>query len=97
MNYRIFIIKKSKTVEFKRKHPSYYEIQGQMYSTGSRRVDFVVWFGDEKPLLIITNHYDEQFMKTCFARLQYFYVGAILPEHFTKRVKRGLKLYLHGG
>ena len=30
-------------------------------------------------------------------KLEYFYIRAVLPEFFTKRVRRGYKLYLHGG
>ena len=98
LNDKKFFLKKNKTVELQRKHQYYYQIQGQMYCTGLKRVDLVVWFGDEEPQLILTNYYDEQFMeKYVLPTLQYFHVRAILSEFFTKYVKHGLKFYLNGG
>ena len=93
-----FFLKKNDTIELKRSHPYYYQIQGQIYCSGLKRVDLAVWFGDSEPLCIVTIHYDEKFMeKDVLPRLEYFYVRAVLPELFTKRVKRGYRLYLHGG
>ena len=41
--------------------------------------------------------YDEEFaLWYMLPRLHFFYCRAILPEFFTKRVKREFKLYLHG-
>ena len=69
-----------------------------MYCSGLKRVDLTVWFVDSEPLCIVTIHCDEKFMeKHVLPRLEYFYVRAVLPELFTKRVKRGYRLYLHGG
>ena len=68
-----FFLKKNDTIELKRSHPYYYQIQGQMYCSGLKRVDLAVWFGDSEPLCIMTIHYDEKFMeKHVLPRLEYF-------------------------
>jgi len=86
------------TIELKRSYPYYYQIQGQTYCSGLKRVDLAVWLGGSEPLCILTIHYDEIFMeKHVLPKLEYFYIRAVLPEFFTKRVRRGYKLYLHGG
>ena len=93
-----FFLKKGAAVSLKKSHAYYYQVQGQMYCTGLKKIDFVVWFGSEEPLFISTIHYDKQFMEHyVLPKLTYFFCRAVLPEFFTKRVKRGLKLYLHGG
>ena len=95
---KTFFLKKNDTIELKRIHPFYYQIQGQMYCSGVKREDLAVWFGDSEPLCIVTIHYDEKFMENhVLLRLEYFHVRAVLPELFTKHVKRGYRLYLHGG
>ena len=94
---KMLILKKNDTIDLKRSHPYYYQIQGQMYCSALKRVDPAVWFGGE-PLCSMTIHYDEKFMeKHVLPRLEHFYVRAVLPELFTKRVRRGYRLYLHGG
>ena len=69
-----------------------------MFCANLKRVDFVVWFGSDEPLFVETIWYDKDFvMDYMIPRLRYFYCSAVLPELFTKRVKKGLKLYLHDG
>ena len=83
-------------MELKKIHPYYYQIQGKMYCSGLKRLDIAVWQGDSEPLCILTIHYDEIFMeKHVLPKLEYFYIRAVLPEFFTKCVRRGYKLYLH--
>ena len=94
---KTFFLKKGKEVELRRNHPYFYQVQGQMYCTGLKRVDFVVWFGDKEPLFVSSIDYDEQFLESILPKLKYFYCRSVLPEQLTKRVERGLKLYLHGG
>ena len=85
-------------VELKKNHVYYYQIQGQMFCSGLRKVDLVVWFGDNQPLFIQSIIYDEHFdQNSILPQLNFFYRRAVLPEFFTKHSKRGLKLYLHGG
>ena len=74
-----FFLKKNDTIELKRSHPYYYQIQGQMYCSGLKRIDLAVWFGDSEPLCIVTIHCDEKFMeKHILPKLEYFYVRAVL-------------------
>ena len=69
-----------------------------MFCSGLKRVDVVVRFGDQEPLFIEQIEYDANFVKKfILPQLHHFYCKAVLPEYFTKRVKRGLPLYIHGG
>ncbi len=69
-----------------------------MFCADLKQVDFVVWLGSSEPLFVETIPYDKDFVTTyMLPRLRYFYCRAVLPELFTKRVKKGLKLYLHDG
>ena len=43
-------------VQLKRSHKYFYQIQGQLFCSGLK-VDFVVWFGDMKPLHVETVTY----------------------------------------
>ena len=61
-----------------------------MFCSGLKKTDLVVWFGDQDQEFVHSIVYDEQ-------QLKFFYCRAVLPEYFTRCVKRGLKLYLHGG
>ena len=54
-----FFLKKGKVVSLKRSHPYFYRIQGQMYSTGLKIIDLVVWFGSNEPLFIQSVPYDD--------------------------------------
>ena len=69
-----------------------------MFCSGLKRIDLVVWFGDDQPLFIETIKYIENFMQTSvLPQLKFFYCRAVLPEYHTRRVKRGEKLYSQGG
>ena len=94
-----FFLKRDKgEVKLKRSHKYYYQVQGQMFCADVMRTDFVVWFGDEEPLFVETIFYDEHFTsKFVLPQLKFFYCRAVLPEFFTRRVERGLLLYLQGG
>ncbi|XP_065056985.1 uncharacterized protein LOC135685107 [Rhopilema esculentum] len=85
-------------IKLKRQHPYYFQIQGQMFCSGLKTIDFVVWFGNSEPLFVETIWFDVDFVTSyMLPRLEFFYCRAVLPELFTKRIKQGLKLYLHGG
>ena len=95
---KFFLAKDGDNGMLKRRHPYYFQLQGQMLCAKLHRVDFVVWFGDAEPLFIESIQYDEDFtVNYLLPRLKYFFCRAVLPEFFTKRVKNGFKLYLHGG
>ena len=69
-----------------------------MFCSDFKKVDLVVWFGDDEPLYKETIRYDEEFMLNyALPRLEYFYCRAVLPEFFTNCVKNGFQLYLHDG
>ena len=69
-----------------------------MFCANFERVGFVVWFGGSEPLFVDSMPYDKELvLHYMLPRLQFFYQRVILPELFTKRVKRGYKLYFHGG
>ena len=69
-----------------------------MFCANLQRLDFVVWFGDGEQFFVETILYDEEFvLRFLLPRPNYFFCRAVLPEFFTKRVKNGLKLYLHDG
>ena len=78
-------------------HQYYYQVQGQMYVSCLQWVDFVVWFGADN-LYIQRIVFDKQWWhKEALPKLDYFYRLAFLPEVLTRRVKRGVRLYNHGG
>ena len=78
-----FFLKKGKVVSLKRSHPYFYQIRSQMYCTGLKRIDLVVWFGSYEPLFIQSVPYDDSFMDRCvLQKLKFFYCRAILPEFF---------------
>ena len=98
LDKRFFLMKKNEVVKLKRNSKYFFQIQGQMFCSGLKRIDLVVWFGDDHPLFIETVKYDENFMQTCvLPQLKFFYCRAVLPEYHTRRVQRGEKLYLQGG
>eukprot|EP00794_Sanderia_malayensis_P016367 gene16367-biopygen12059 len=95
---KFFLADSDGTIKLKRKHKYYYQVQGQMFCANLKRVDFVAWFGGSEPLFVDSITYDEDFvLEYMLPRLKFFYCRAILPEFFTRRVKHGFKLYLHGG
>ena len=94
----LFLKHTSEGVKLSRRHKYYFQVQGEMFCANLRRVDFVVWFGDNKPLFIESIFFDEDFvLNFILPRLKFFYYRAILPEFFTRRVQPGLKLYLQDG
>ena len=60
-------------------------------------VDMAVWLGDSEPLCVLTIHYEKFMEKHVLLKLEFLYIRAVLNEFFTKHVRLGYKLYLHGG
>ena len=81
----------------KKSHKYFYQIQGQMFCTQLKRVDFVIHFGKNVPLYVKTVTFDEHFWQQILPRIEFFFRRAVVPELFTRRVERGEKLYQHGG
>ena len=78
-------------------HKYYYQVQGQMYVCNLEWVDFVVWFGGNNIFIERIYFNKEWWHQTVLPRLDFFYKRAFLPEFFTRRIERGVKLYAHGG
>ncbi|XP_077867650.1 uncharacterized protein LOC144356967, partial [Saccoglossus kowalevskii] len=85
-------------IMLKRSHNYYIQVQGQMYAAGLQWVDFVVWFGEGCNIFVQRIKFNEDLWYSYFLpALNHFYFRAFLPEILTSRVKRGIKLYRHGG
>ena len=84
-------------IQLKRSHKYFYQIQGQMFSTQLKRVNFLVYFGKNVPLYDGTIKFDENFWEQILPRTEFFFRRAVFPELFTRRVQRGQKLYQHSG
>ncbi|CAN7950320.1 unnamed protein product [Ixodes pacificus] len=80
------------TVQLKREHAFYYQVQGQMMVTGHRWCDFVFWTNnttDANSTHIETVTLDEEFVgKELLPGLLYFAEHALFPEVITKRIQR---------
>lgn len=60
-------------------------------------IDFATWFGANK-LFIERIQYDKEWWyNTALPKIDFFYTRAILPEVFTRRVERVVRLHNHGG
>lgn len=75
----------------KTSHIYFYQVQGQMALCQRKYCDFVVWTLRGK--MIERIYFDPKFWSDCVEKINSFYVRFVLPEMFTDRVKRGLKLY----
>ena len=78
-------------------HKYYYQVQGQMYVCNLEWVDFVVWFGGNNVFIERIYFNKDWWYQTVLPRIDFFYKRAFLPEMFTRRIERGVKLYNHGG
>lgn len=81
----------------KKGHEYFYQIQGQMYVCNLPWVDFLVWFGNDAVTVQRVKFDSEWWYQEAMPTLMFFYKRAFLPEVFTRRVKRGIPLYRHGG
>jgi len=89
------------TIELKRNHNYYIQVQGQLYSASSlalKGIVLVFYFGEGMPLFKEDISFDSsQWSEELLPRLEYFFKRALFPEIVTKRVEREKLLYLHGG
>ena len=81
----------------KRSHAYFYQVQGQMYACNLPWVDFLVWFGNDVIAVQRVKFERKWWLKEAMPALMFFYIRAFLPEVLTRRVKRGVPLYRHGG
>lgn len=79
-------------VKLKTNHNYYYQVQGQMAITGRKWCDFVVWTCSGTAS-IQRVWFDQELWVDMLSKLSTFYVDAFLPELFSGRVSRGLKLF----
>ena len=94
---KFYLEKANGKIQSKRLHKYFHQIQGQMFCTQLKRVDFVVYFGKNVPLYVETVMFDENFWQQILPRIEFFFRRAVVPELLTRRVQRGQKLYQHGG
>ena len=81
--------------QLKRSHKYFYQIQGQLFCTQLKRVDFIVYFGKNVPLYVEIVKFDENFWQQILPRIECFFRRAIVPKLVTRRVQRGEKLHQH--
>lgn len=77
--------------ELKKTHGYYYQVQGQMGVTGKKWCNFVVWTC--VGLNVQQIQFDELFWINMCLKLDKFYVEAFIPELYSRRVQKGLKLF----
>ena len=86
-------IKDKGTVQIKKSHAYYYQVQGQMGITGRKWCDFVVW--TLKDMFIQRIEFDPLLWEEMKTKLEKFFVEGVVPEIFTNRIERGIPLYTH--
>ena len=69
------------------------KIQGQMFYTQFKKVNFLVYFGKNVSFGNETVTLDEKFWQQNLSRIESFFRRAAVLEFFTRRVQRGEKLY----
>lgn len=78
-------------VRLKENHNYFFQVQGQMGVSGKMWCDFVIWTLKGMSVERIT--FRPAVWVTMKNQLKSFYVNAVVPEVFSKRVKRGLPLF----
>jgi hypothetical protein len=79
-------------LKLKRSHAYYFQVQGQLAISKRSWCHFIVW--TNKGLQYETIHYDKEIWENVMLpKLNAFFCRAIIPELFTSRVKRRIKLY----
>ena len=78
-------------VTLKTGHDYHYQVMGLLGVTGHKWADFVVW--TTKGTAVQRIHFDSVMWAEMLEKLKNFYTDAMIPELFTRRVKRGQSLY----
>ncbi|XP_069104831.1 uncharacterized protein [Argopecten irradians] len=77
------------TIQLKRSHPYYYQVQGQMAVTDCMWCDFVVW--TPKGISVERIHFDNDFWNLqILPKLQSFFRKFIVPEMYSRRIFRNM-------
>ena len=85
------LIEKQK-VEWKRGHSYFYQIQCRILCTGMRRIDLVVWFGDQEPLFVLPIFYDEEFINSCISLLKFFLLSSCTARILHQTCSKSLEI-----
>ena len=87
------------TIRLKGNHDYYIQVQGQLYCSNLdlKGIIFVVYFGEDKPPFIENIFFDASCWNEYLPKIDYFFKRAFFPEMLTRRVQRGILLYIHGG
>lgn len=76
-----------------KKHPWYFQVQGQLHIAKKNICFFAVWSGENKPLKIEVIQRDDIFWeKQMVEKLKMFYMDHILPELIDPRQTRNMPL-----
>ncbi|KAK7093101.1 hypothetical protein V1264_008751 [Littorina saxatilis] len=78
-------------VMLKRNHKYFSQVQGQMAITGRQWCDFVVWTMKEMTVERIV--FDKEMWESSISKLRAFFLKGVVPEIFSRRVQRKLRLY----
>ena len=81
---KFYLEKANGKIQLKRSQKYFYQIQGHMFCTQLRRLDFVVYFGKNVPLYVETVTFDENFWQKILPRIEFFFRRAVVPELFTR-------------
>ena len=68
-----------------------YQVQGQLGVYELNWVDFVVW--TKKGISVQRIKFCDATWHSMLQKLKEFYIGCVVPEMFTRRIKRGKSLY----
>ena len=83
---------KDDKVVLKRSHSYFYQVQGQMAISGRNWCDFFVW--TLRGFSVERIHFEPDLWRDISAKLNHFYLNAVVPELFSLRVKRGVSEHL---
>jgi len=79
------------TLHLKETHNYMYQVQGQLGAYELNWVDFVVW--TKKGISVQRIQFCDATWHSMLQKLKEFYIGCVVPEMFTRRIKRGKSLY----
>ena len=87
---KFYLNKEAGVIKLHQKHNYFIQVQGQMFVTGLKWVDFVVYFGSNRSIFVERIFFDAKLWSDdIFPKLDRFYKWAFIPELLTRRVQRG--------
>lgn len=85
-------LNEQREVILKKKHPYFCQVQGQMAISNRSWCDFVVWTCSGK-ISVQRIKFEEKFWNDLVKKLNEFYLKAVIPELFCRRILRGKNLH----